>query len=280
MALAGSQGGLPGGPGEEANLPPGTYGQLRSTSGDVLNAIQFSYSLEELPTPVLPDPLPVPTDRRGTVFTAGSTAGGQAPGFRVLVENVPDLGRVLVVAIPLDETRQTLTRLLTIEVVVSLAVLAALAAAAWWLIKRDLRPLETMAVTADAIAAGDLTRRVQPAEPRTEVGRLGLSLNTMLGRIEEAFAERAATEEKLRRFLADASHELRTPLTSIRGYSEVFDRAKDDPADLELAMRRIEEESKRMGVMVDELLRARAARRGARAARGCRWTSRASWPTP
>ena len=133
-------------------------------------------------------------------------------------------------------------------------MLAALAAAAWWLIKRDLRPLETMAVTADAIAAGDLTRRVQPAEPRTEVGRLGLSLNTMLGRIEEAFAERAATEEKLRRFLADASHELRTPLTSIRGYSEVFDRAKDDPEDLELAMRRIEEESKRMGVMVEELL--------------------------
>ena len=111
-----------------------------------------------------------------------------------------------------------------------------------------------MAVTADAIAAGDLTRRVQPAEPRTEVGRLGLSLNTMLSRIEEAFAERAATEEKLRRFLADASHELRTPLTSIRGYSEVFERAKDDPEDLELAMRRIEEESKRMGVMVEELL--------------------------
>jgi two-component system OmpR family sensor kinase len=255
MALTDSQSGFPGAPAAgDSNLPPGTYGQLRSTSGDILNAIQFSYSLEELPTPVLPDPLPVATDRRGTVFTAGSTAGGQAPGFRVLVENVPDLGRVLVVAIPLNETRQTLTRLLTIEVVVSLAVLAALAAAAWWLIKRDLRPLETMAVTADAIAAGDLTRRVQPAEPRTEVGRLGLSLNTMLGRIEEAFAERAATEEKLRRFLADASHELRTPLTSIRGYAEVFDRAKDDPADLELAMRRIEEESKRMGVMVEELL--------------------------
>ena len=111
-----------------------------------------------------------------------------------------------------------------------------------------------MAVTADAIAAGDLSRRVQPAEPRTEVGRLGLSLNTMLSRIEEAFAERAATEEKLRRFLADASHELRTPLTSIRGYAEVFERAKDDPENLELAMRRIEEESKRMGVMVEELL--------------------------
>jgi two-component system OmpR family sensor kinase len=256
MALTGSQTDLPVGPGPgDANLPPGTYGQVRDGEGDVLNAIQFTYTQDEQPTPVLPDPLPSPASgQRSVVFSAGSTAGGQSAGFRVLVEDVPGLGRTFVVAIPLVETRQTLTRLLGIEVVVSLVVLAALAAAAWWLIKRDLRPLETMAMTADAIAAGDLSRRVEPAEPRTEVGRLGLSLNTMLGRIEEAFAERAATEEKLRRFLADASHELRTPLTSIRGYSEVFDRAKDDPEGLELAMRRIEEESKRMGIMVEELL--------------------------
>jgi two-component system OmpR family sensor kinase len=256
MALTDAQTDLPVGPAPgDANLPPGTYGQVRDDEGNVLNAIQFTYTQDEQPTPVLPDPLPRPASgARSVVFTAESTAGGQSAGFRVLVEEVPGLGRTLVVAIPLDEARQTLTRLLSIEVVVSLVVLAALAAAAWWLIKRDLRPLETMAVTADAIAAGDLSRRVEPAEPRTEVGRLGLSLNTMLGRIEEAFAERAATEEKLRRFLADASHELRTPLTSIRGYSEVFARAKDDPEDLELAMRRIEEESKRMGVMVEELL--------------------------
>jgi two-component system OmpR family sensor kinase len=258
MALTnGSSIGLPGPGGDPgaANLPPGTYGQLQDSGGNVLNAISFTYSGEDQPTPVLPDPLPAPAaGERSAVFSAGSTAGGQASGFRVLVERVPAVDRVLVVAIPLAETRQTLTRLLSIEVVVSLVVLGALAAAAWWLIKRDLRPLEDMAVTADAIAAGDLSRRVEPAEPHTEVGRLGLSLNTMLGRIEEAFAEQTRTEEKLRRFLADASHELRTPLTSIRGYSEMFERAKDDPEDLELAMRRIEDESKRMGVMVEELL--------------------------
>jgi two-component system OmpR family sensor kinase len=259
MALTDSAGvnGLPGGPAGNpggANLPPGTYGQLRDTLGNVISAGSFTYGQTELPTPVLPTPLPVPSGGDYRVFSAKATSGGQTSGFRVLVENVPGAARVLIVAIPLNETRQTLGRLVVIEVVVSLAVLAALAAAAWWLIKRDLRPLETMAVTADAIAAGDLTRRVQPAESRTEVGRLGLSLNTMLARIEAAFAERAATEEKLRRFLADASHELRTPLTSIRGYSEVFGRAKDDPEDLELAMRRIEEESRRMGVMVEELL--------------------------
>jgi len=245
-----SRSGFSGGPGEP-NLPPGTYGQLRDSSGNVLNAIQFKYGEEDLPTPVLPDPLPTPAQGNRVTFQADSTAGGA--GFRVLAETAPS-GELLIAAIPLSETQQTLTRLLTIEAVVSLVVLGLLTAAAWWLIKRDLRPLENMAVTADAISAGDLSLRVEPAEPRTEVGRLGLSLNTMLGRIEVAFAERAATEDKLRRFLADASHELRTPLTSIRGYSEMFERAKEDPEDLDLAMRRIEEESKRMGVMVEELL--------------------------
>jgi two-component system, OmpR family, sensor kinase len=256
----------PGGP-DQSNLTPGTYGQLRDGSGSILNTISFTYGQSDQPTPMLPDPLPGSSTQTGsgdqtrggpggasTVFTVKSTSG-PAPGFRVLVERVPSLDRVLVVAIPLTETRQTLDRLLGVEVFVSLAVLAILALASWFIVKRDLRPLETMAVTADSIAAGDLSRRVEPAEPRTEVGRLGLSLNTMLARIEEAFAERAATEDKLRRFLADASHELRTPLTSIRGYAEVFERgAKDDPEDLALAMRRIEEESKRMGVMVEELL--------------------------
>jgi two-component system OmpR family sensor kinase len=256
MTLAGGvAGGLPfGSPGDRPppNLPPGTFGQVRDSGGSVLNTVSFTYRTAQ-PAPVLPDPLPAAAGRV-SIFSAGSTAGATQAGFRVLVQDIPSVQRVLVVAIPLSETRQTLTRLVGVEVVVLVGVLAALAVAAWFIIKRDLRPLETMAVTADAIAAGDLTRRVQPAESRTEVGRLGLSLNTMLGRIETAFAERAATEEKLRRFLADASHELRTPLTSIRGYSEVFERAKDDPEDLELAMRRIEEESRRMGIMVEELL--------------------------
>ena len=96
---------------------------------------------------------------------------------------------------------------------------------------------------------------MEETDPRTEVGRLGASLNVMLGRIEEAMDERRASEEALRRFLADASHELRTPLTSIRGYAELFRRgASDDPADTALAMRRIEQEGERMGVLVEDLL--------------------------
>jgi two-component system OmpR family sensor kinase len=96
---------------------------------------------------------------------------------------------------------------------------------------------------------------VERAEPRTEVGRLGLSLNAMLGQIQSSFEASQASEERLRRFVADASHELRTPLTSIRGYAELFRRgAADRPADLAIAMRRIEEESARMGLLVDDLL--------------------------
>ncbi len=125
----------------------------------------------------------------------------------------------------------------------------------WWLVRRGLRPLDRIGDTARAIGDGDLARRVEPAEPRTEVGRLGLALNAMLGQIEVAFAERRASEERLRRFIADASHELRTPLTSIRGYAEMFRRgAAANPADTATAMRRIEAESARMAVLVDELL--------------------------
>ena len=112
-----------------------------------------------------------------------------------------------------------------------------------------------MGEVAGQIAAGDLSRRVEPDNDRTEVGRLGRSLNAMLVQIEKAFAERAAGERRLRRFLADASHELRTPLASIRGYSELYRiGAAREPAEVERAMDRIEAESERMGGLVDDLL--------------------------
>jgi two-component system OmpR family sensor kinase len=112
-----------------------------------------------------------------------------------------------------------------------------------------------MGGTAGQIAGGDLSHRVTDTSPRTEVGRLGLALNRMLDRLEEAFAEREASEERLRRFLADASHELRTPLASIRGYAELFRiGAARDPQDTEKAMHRIEAEAARMGVLVEDLL--------------------------
>ena len=112
-----------------------------------------------------------------------------------------------------------------------------------------------MAGTADAIASGDLTRRVPEGRPGTEVGRLGSALNEMLTQIEGAFAEKSASEERLRQFVADASHELRTPLTSIRGYAELLGRGGfSDEAGRRKALKRIEEEATRMGGLVEDLL--------------------------
>jgi two-component system OmpR family sensor kinase len=126
---------------------------------------------------------------------------------------------------------------------------------AWVVVRIGLLPLDRIGHTAGAIAGGDLSHRVAATDPRTEVGRLGASLNAMLDRLERAFAERQASEDRLRRFLADASHELRTPLTSIRGYAELFRiGATRSPQDTAKSMRRIEEEAARMGVLVEDLL--------------------------
>lgn len=142
--------------------------------------------------------------------------------YRVLAaQDFEDPG-VTIAAVPLREVDQTLHRLLAVEALVIGAVLLALGGLAWVLVRLGLRPLDRIAQTAGELAAGELSRRVSPATPRTEVGRLGLALNAMLARLEQAFAERQASEERLRRFLADASHELRTPLASVRGYAELF----------------------------------------------------------
>ncbi len=159
------------------------------------------------------------------------------------------------IALSLHDVDQTLHHLLLEEGVIFLAVLFTLALLTWWVVNLGLRPIHEMEETAGKIAAGDLSQRVDVVDQNTEVGRLGVAFNKMLEEIETAFDERAQSEERLRRFVADASHELRTPLTSIRGYAELFRRgAADRPEDLAKAMRRIEEEANRMGVLVDDLL--------------------------
>jgi len=132
------------------------------------------------------------------------------------------------------------------------AVLLAMAAMAYGVVRLGLRPLDRIAATAGKIAGGDLSHRVEPATDRTEVGRLGMALNRMLERLEEAFSRREASEDRLRQFLADASHELRTPLSSIRGYAELYRMGAT--SDTDMAMRRIEEEATRMGILVEDLL--------------------------
>jgi two-component system, OmpR family, sensor kinase len=242
----GPQGG-PGGPPPDAQVPGGTYGALRDASGKTVDSVTIGAVAGDATHPDLPARLPTTTDLDEPKLV-------NADGFRVISIVGPE-GQTLIAAVPLTELTDTLNRLVLIELVVAAAVLVALALAAWWLVRLGLAPLERMGRTAGAIAAGNYSERVEPATQRTEVGRLGLALNAMLGQIERAFAERTASEERLRRFLSDASHELRTPLASIRGYAELYRiGAAREPADQEKAMTRIEAEAKRMGVLVDDLL--------------------------
>jgi two-component system OmpR family sensor kinase len=236
----------PGGP--QIGLPPGTYGQLRDVSGRALKEVVVTYGTPTSTRPALPRAIDA-----GRPFTVRASDGHGR--YRVLARRDERSGGLLVVAVPLTEVDETLRRLLLVEALVILGVLAVLGAVGWLIVRIGLRPLDRMAGTAGAIAGGDLSRRVAPADGRSEVGRLGLALNAMLDRLEEAFAERRASEERLRRFIADASHELRTPLTSIRGYAELFRLgAADEPEDVARSMRRIEEEAARMGVLVEDLL--------------------------
>jgi two-component system OmpR family sensor kinase len=236
-------------------LPDGTYAEVRDATGQTVIARFFRYGLRSELPPSLPAVLPGGTGSLRDVRTFSTTAtDGAPPEYRVIATALAG-GGTLVVAIPMTQVGLTLHRLLVIEILVSVVVLAVLGGVSLWLVRLGLRPLEGMAETAGAIAAGDLSRRVEPADERTEVGRLGLALNSMLAQIERAFEERRASEQRLRRFVADASHELRTPLTSIRGYAELFRRGADSrPEDLSKSMQRIEAEASRMGVLVDDLL--------------------------
>jgi two-component system OmpR family sensor kinase len=239
-------------------LPDGSYAALVDERGRVRRDARFAFG-QETPRPDIQSDLirSQGPDGEPTLTTAMS---GQTE-YRLIAKPLGEEGTV-VVAAPLTEVRATERRLLLIGGVVGGLVLVAIGIAAYWLTRRELRPLEHMAEKSGAIAAGDLSQRVEPDDARTEVGRLGAALNTMLAEIERAFAEielayaeRVAAEERLRQFVADASHELRTPVTSIRGYAELFRRgASDRPADLANAMRRIEQEGQRMGELVEELL--------------------------
>ncbi len=241
----------PSSKGPGLNLPPGTFGQRRTGTGQVIGHIDISFAEEaKPPQPKLPASVPLEK-----LFTVRSTGSSSDLHYRVYATKDPEDSGITVVALPLTEVKQTLSRLLLVEALVIAGVLIALGVTAFFVVRLGLRPLDRMEITAGEIAAGELSRRVSPATSRTEVGRLGLALNAMLDRLELAFAERQASEERLRQFLADASHELRTPLASIRGYAELFRMgATRDQEGTEMAMRRIEDESKRMGVLVEDLL--------------------------
>ncbi|NEK59695.1 HAMP domain-containing histidine kinase [Geodermatophilus sabuli] len=179
-----------------------------------------------------------------------------------MVSGVTRSGYTVVVGTDLARDERVIGRLVAIEAIVGLIVLALLGGAGYVLVSNSLRPLSEVERTARAIAAGDLSQRVPTGDERTEVGRLSTALNGMLSRIERAFRAQQASEEqarasesRMRRFIADASHELRTPLTSIRGFAELYRQgAVGTPEETGRLLQRIEAEGARMGVLVEDLL--------------------------
>ncbi|HET7489784.1 MAG TPA: HAMP domain-containing sensor histidine kinase [Acidimicrobiales bacterium] len=234
----------PDGDDRSPGLPYTTYSELRGTDGKVMSTGGLSSATS---SPSLREVL---TADKGRFFTTGSTSGsGQ---WRVYAGPVSGGGTV-VVAVPTGAVGSAVHRLVLIEVAGGALLLLVLCGGAWVILRRGLRPLEQMAGTAGHIAAGDLSQRVADEGP-PEIHELGSALNTMLDRIEAAFAEREATEQRLRQFLADASHELRTPLTSIQGFAELARIGEHDRVDMATVVRRIEEESARMKGLVEDLL--------------------------
>ncbi|MCO1582519.1 HAMP domain-containing histidine kinase [Crossiella sp. SN42] len=185
-------------------------------------------------------------------FEVPDRSGGS--DWRVRAAVTPT-GDTVVTAHSLAGLDATLNQLLLIELVVGVLVLGLLGAAATAVVRIGLRPLTRIEHTAQAIAGGELDRRVPDEDPRTETGRLGAALNVMLGRLGDALRAREQSEGRLRLFVGDASHELRTPLTSIRGFAELYRKGgAPERADVDRIMSRIEAEASRMGLLVDDLL--------------------------
>ncbi|MFI6927550.1 sensor histidine kinase [Nonomuraea spiralis] len=201
-------------------------------------------------------PKPVLRESPGTDAYTAPAVGGDGE-WRVLQSVIQR--RTLVVAVDLEEVDAITRRLVLIELLGGGGILLILAVAGVTIVRRSMRPLGQIERTAEAIAGGELGRRVPDADPRTEVGRLARALNGMLAQIETAFAARSASEEaarrsedRMRQFVGDASHELRTPLTSIRGFAEYArQNPSADPAEL---MQRVEKAAGRMSLLVDDLL--------------------------
>jgi two-component system OmpR family sensor kinase len=218
-------------------------------TGAVVQVVPAGLAAPRLPASVPNHPITVPS------------VGNDDREWRV-IGAFDQQGQPVVLGLSLGEVTRTTHRLILLESGVGLIVLVLIGAAGYLVVQRSLRPLVEVERTAEAIAAGDLAQRVPESDPRTEVGSLSQSFNLMLARIEEAFAERQASEqqarsseERMRRFVGDASHELRTPLTSIRGFAELYRQgALLTTEEVDRAMVRVEEEAARMGLLVEDLL--------------------------
>ncbi len=222
----------------------GPAGIVLGQIGGDLNRTEITSYLQE----ITPEEVVERASRPFTIETPHSD-------FRAIAQRLPSGLGTVVVAQSFEDIDRTLRRLQALFILIGLVMIFFIALASRKVITVGLRPLATVEATAVRIAEGDLTARLPDVKPNTEVGRLVKTLNTMLGRIEESFGARVESESKLRRFVADASHELRTPITAIRGFAELHRQgAVTGEEKTKELIGRIENESKRMGSLVEDLL--------------------------
>ena len=235
------------------SVPTEFYIGVMSADGSLVCANRSETSQHPEPSS-LADTFLVPDQ---VLFTVNSAP--EAGQWRVVSvpQTLPTSGErvFIVVGLSLKETDTLITRYAAIFLFFGLTVVILGGALTRLLVTTSFTPLREVEATAARFAAGDFSQRLDAATPNTEVGRLNRSLNSMLARIDHAFAERARTIDQMRRFVGDASHELRTPLVSVRGYAELYRMgAITEPADVAQAMERIEKEAIRMGELVQDLL--------------------------
>lgn len=232
-------------------IPTTTSLTVLDASGNIVGGLGGDLnkaSISDYVRGLLPSEVAKHGDEPFTIEAAGAD-------FRAVARTLPKNAGTVVAAQSLDELEKTISRLGYLFFIISLVLLILMALAARTVVSVGLRPLKTAEDTAEEIASGNLSARMPEASPNTEVGRLVSTFNTMLSRIEESFAARTKSEDKLRRFVADASHELRTPLTAIRGFSELYRQgAVKGEEDTKQLLSRIEGESKRMSSLVEDLL--------------------------
>jgi len=251
---------------------PGPYGQPKPTQ---VHALAGAFDMAFLPFHGGPVTLQVAAGPGSAVSTVGGftwylppaaarvaakpgphTLAGPLGKGEVRVQSLPVTGGSLVAGTSLDQVSRTIDKVEAIVTTGSLAVILLIGLGVFAVLRRGLRPIETMARQADRINAGDLTDWVAPHHPRSEVGRLGTALNGMMARIEADVQELETSQEQMRRFFADASHELRTPLASLRANAELYQQgALTSPDQVDEVMDRIVLETRRMGRLVDDMLR-------------------------
>lgn len=234
-------------------LPSDYYVQISASNGEVLYSKKDSRGADN-PVPVLPV-ITIDQLRAGSVeqpYTVPSADGSQR--WRVVALTRSSDSTIAQVALPMTSVDSTVEQLRLLLISSAAIVVVIGSAIGYFAVRRSLRPLHDVEKTAKAIAEGDLSQRVPELPTTTEVGQVSAALNTMLTQIEVSFDAQRASEERMRRFVADASHELRTPLASVRGFGELYRMGAIPPDEVGGSMKRIEDEAIRMGSLVEDLL--------------------------